>query len=373
MNANYKTVCKPNLCNGCEACVEICGKNAIHIEDYLSKLNAVINSEMCVGCGRCFSVCPNNHAPLFRMPIAWYEGWSSSDKTRCMSSSGGAAAALSVAFVRQGGVVCSCAPQDMTFGFSFAHTEEEVNKFAGSKYVKSNPFGVYDEIKKYIIQKKPVLFIGLPCQVAAVQNYVGQSDYLYTADLICHGTPSAKLLEMYLTERGYHIADLQKLKFRANTHFYLSYDGHAIEPLGVYGRYTTAFLRGVDYTENCYSCSFAQTKRVSDLTLGDSWGSEMPLDERNKGISLILCQTERGEKLLSFSDLYVIPADKEKAVSSNKQLLHPTAKSSKTEKFFFELEKHKHFNRAIMRTAPKTFIRQNIKTILLKLKALFVK
>ena len=40
----------------------------------------------------------------------------------------------------------------------------------------------------------------------------------------------------------------------------------------------------IDYTENCYSCRYASQSRVSDISLGDSWGSELSEEEKKKGI-----------------------------------------------------------------------------------------
>ena len=58
-------------------------------------------------------------------------------------------------------------------------------------------------------------------------------------------------------------------------------------------RNTAMFLNSTSYTENCYECKYAKTERISDLTLGDSWGSRLTEDEIHKGVSLALCQTEK--------------------------------------------------------------------------------
>ena len=41
------------------------------------------------------------------------------------------------------------------------------------------------------------------------------------------------------------------------------------------------------YTANCYLCVYANIKRISDITLNDSWGTELSSDEWNKGIELL--------------------------------------------------------------------------------------
>ena len=66
------------------------------------------------------------------------------------------------------------------FEFDFAETEDEVCKFTGSKYVKSNPEGVYKKILQKLKLGRKVLFIGLPCQVSAVKAlYKESSKFVY--------------------------------------------------------------------------------------------------------------------------------------------------------------------------------------------------
>ena len=45
-----------------------------------------------------------------------------------------------------------------------------------------------------------------------------------------------------------------------------------------------AFLSSLTYTENCYSCKYAQKKRISDITIGDAWGSDLADEEIKNGI-----------------------------------------------------------------------------------------
>ena len=87
-------------------------------------------------------------------------------------------------FLKNGGIVCSCTFSFGKFEFDFAETEDEVCKFTGSKYVKSNPEGVYKKILEKLKLGRKVLFVGLPCQVSAVRHYTKNHQNLYTADLI---------------------------------------------------------------------------------------------------------------------------------------------------------------------------------------------
>ena len=363
-----RTVCEPHQCNGCMACQDICHKNAVSVVDDPISFNAVIEESLCVHCGRCEAVCPNNHPQPCTEPIMWKQGWASDPSIRQNSSSGGVASALSRAFVQQGGLVCACVLETGEFCFKIAETAEQVEQFAGSKYVKSNPIGIYKQLKAAILREKKVLFIGLPCQVAAVKNYIGDTAYLYTVDLICHGTPSSKLLKMFLKENGLELKAIRDLRFRSKGTYRLA-DGHrSIKPPTVKDRYTHAFLSALCYTENCYSCQYASTARVSDVTLGDSWGSRLSPEEQRKGISLILCQSEKGQELLRMADLFLEEVDVENAIAHNRQLTAPSRKSAEHERFCVEWKRKQNFSRAVRRCYPRFCFRQNVKAILARIK-----
>ena len=365
-----KTVCKEEQCAGCMACVDICPKGAISIKDNLQCYNAVINEELCVNCDACQKVCQSNHPASTVAPISWQQGWTLQDEVRAKSSSGGAAAELSRAFVASGGIVCSCVFRNGIFGFEFAETVDQLQKFVGSKYVKSNPVGIYKQISDKLKQEKKVLFIGLPCQVSALKNFV-LSKYqknLYTVDLICHGTPSPEILERFLNQYHYSLKNLKDIRFRMKAKFQVFGDYKGIVTPGVSDRYTIAFLNGLTYTENCYSCQYAKRERVSDLTIGDSWGNELSEEEQSKGISLLLCQTDKGTELLNNAQLHLEPVDVDKAVKNNHQLYAPSNMPEGRYEFFRLLNGGKKFDSLVKKNFPKQCFRQDSKKFLIKAK-----
>lgn len=365
-----KTVCKLNECAGCMACVDICNKNAISVIDQLSHYNAVIDENKCVKCSSCFRVCQSNNPSEFKKPLKWNQGWTNDENLREICSSGGAAAELSTAFIKSGGVVCSCVFENGEFKFGIAEKAEQVNRFTGSKYVKSNPKGIYKIINNTLKKGIKVLFIGLPCQVAALNNYVEEKnkENLFTADLICHGTPSPKLLEAFLNQYGVSLNQLHDIKFRKKARFQINADDTYLVSKGVSDKYSIAFLNSLIYTENCYNCKYSQLERVSDITLGDSWGSELEFEEQKKGISLILCQTEKGKQLVNSADLTLKEVDIDKAIANNHQLERSSAKPKGIEEFFIDIGKNRSFNKSVSKQLPKQCFRQNVKEMLIKLK-----
>ncbi len=361
---NMKTVCKNNMCTGCMTCLDICRQVAITVQDDVQYYNAVIDEQKCVNCGLCHETCPQNLTPKMEKPVKWYQGWAR-DEIRMNSSSGGAAAAIAQSFVENGGYVVSCTFKEGKFVFDIARTKDELTKFAGSKYVKSNPRGVCQIIKKELKTNK-VLFIGLPCQVAGLKNYIPNNlkENLYTVDLICHGTPSPKILAKILSEYGIDINKISDIKFRKNNSFFTFVDYRQLDPSGFQDEYILGFLGGLFYTENCYHCNYAKIERCSDITIGDSWGSDQPKDEIKKGISLILVQTEKGKNLLNEIGFNLLPVDLNKAVEANHQLRHPTLKTKKHEQFFALINKGKSVRKAYRSINKKIYVKQTVKRII---------
>lgn len=364
-----KTVCEKNMCAGCMACVNICHKNAIKIKDSLSAYNAVIDENECINCNACHNVCPKNNTPSLRKPMEWYQGWASDEEIRKTSSSGGFATAISLGFINRRGVVYGCEFAEGEFSFARATREEELEMIKGSKYVKSNPKEVFDSIKGDLSLGMPVLFIGLPCQVAALNNYIDDSllNNLYTVDLICHGTPSPQLLNIFLKKYNKSLKSMRDIAFRQKNKMQVWGDNEGIVTKGVSDKYTISFVNGLTYTDNCYKCDFARIERVSDITLGDSWGSELE-SEIKKGISLALCQTEKGKQLLLNANVELKDVDLDEAVKNNKQLKQPSIMLESRKSFFESIINGKSFNREVFKRFPKECVKQDVKSFLIKLK-----
>lgn len=367
-----KTVCEKNKCAGCMACVEICPMDAIKIKDDLSAYNANIDEEKCINCGACTKVCQKNHPYPSIQPMKWYQGWAKDESIREKSSSGGFATAIAKSFAASNGIVCSCVFQNGEFTFGFAETEQEVDKFTGSKYVKSNPKGVYKKINELLKEDRKVLFIGLPCQVAALKNYINSKlhEKLYTVDLICHGTPSPQLLEIFLNQYDKSLKTMSNITFRNKDKYQIYGDRQGIITAGVSDKYSVAFVDSLISTDNCFDCAYAEQNRISDLTLGDSWGSDLPLKIQRKGVSLALVQSVKGDDLLKSADLELLDVDLVKAIENNHQLEHSSVEPKKRKEFLANVKSGKSFNMGVFLNNPKYCLKQDIKEIMIKLNIL---
>lgn len=368
-----KTVCKVDYCTGCRACVQKCVKHAILINDSTDALNAVINEDICINCGVCTNICPvNNNVVNFIKPFEWYQGWSIDESIRSNSASGGFATSIANHFIETGGFVCSCIFENGDFVYKVIDNKNDLSRIAGSKYVKSNTSNTYIEIQKLLKNDKKVLFIGLPCHVAGLLNFLDNkySKNLYTIDLICHGTPSKNLLIRYLNDNNVDLKFSVNLKFRIKNKFRIFVNDNPVQNTKLLDSYMFTFLRGMNYTYNCYTCTYAGEDRISDITLGDSWGSDLDENEKKLGISLALCQTKKGKQLLEESNLNLFSVNKNIAKQNNKQLVSPMKKTNKRNIFFKYIKKNVSYSNAAYKADKIVGIRQFIKYILIKFRFL---
>ena len=64
--------------------------------------------------------------------------------------------------------------------------------------------------------------------------------------------------------------------------------------------YTHLFYRHILFRHSCGECHYTNLHRPSDITIADYWGwqkTDPEFNADNKGCSLVLCNTEKGQKL----------------------------------------------------------------------------
>lgn len=336
-------------CCGCTACMCICPKQAITMkQDEDGFLYPKIDTSLCVECGLCKKVCTIQHVPTTNMePLATYAAINKNQIVLSNSASGGIFGALASCVFERGGLVFGCAfNENMEPQHICVDNPSDMKKLQGSKYVQSNVNTAYAVVKEYLEEGKWVLFTGTPCQIAGLKSYLGK-DYknLITADLICHGVPSAAFFKGYIKQlEGKLKGKVIDFKFRDK------FKGWSLMGKVIYEKngklreklifpftsyYYSYFLNGDIYRENCYECKYASGSRQGDFTMGDYWGVEKahPEIETKNGVSVLLINSGKGMELIGkLTELLTLTKSTfEQAKVQNMLLKKPTAKSNKRE------------------------------------------
>lgn len=297
-------------CCGCSACVSICNKNAITMKpDILGFLYPVVDIDKCVNCGLCEKVCAfnNKYDISLNLPKPVAYGVRHKDIDEVMRSRSGAVfVALSDKILEQGGVVYGAGYTDH---FRVVHkravTKNMRDEFRGSKYVQSDMNTVFLQVKKDLSEGLVVLFSGTPCQTAGLSSFIGKRlrKNLFLVDILCHGVPSPFLWKDFLN----HIEKINKstiteVNFRNKKIF--GWKAHRETFCLKNGSKDIVcdyrFYQNTPYRKSCNVCPYTNTTRPSDITLADFWGWEknVPnMNKDNKGLSLIICNTDKGFKL----------------------------------------------------------------------------
>lgn len=367
-----KEICNKNDCTGCFACYNACPKKAIEMkEDKFGRIYPTINEEKCINCGLCEKICPQINDVSFNEPIIAYAMYNKDSNIREASTSGAAATTFYIKILNENGVVYGANNiENGRFEFIRITDKADLYKVKGSKYVHCYIEDNFSKVKKDLINGLKVLFVGTPCQIAGLRSFLGKEyDNLITVDLICHGVPTQKMLK---DEMNLHVADISKLSrvtFRENGYFLKLYkDNKCIFTEGDNTNfYFYRFLNAMFFRENCYDCKYAKKQRVSDITIGDFWGLKSEKDEfkdENKGISLVMPNTEKGEKFVEecLKSMIFEKRSVDEAINGNSQLNHPAQKHENYEKFM-KLYAKKGYRIACKRTRTLKQILKSVKII----------
>jgi len=347
-------VCKENSCVGCGNCKNICPANAISMKpDSEGFLYPSVNHEVCVNCRMCEKACPHNglvYSKKDELPQTELIRAKDIDIQKT-SASGGLCSTLASFFINQkNGYVCG-AVYDESFMVHHIVSNDlnDVRRMQSSKYVQSNLGNVFVVVKEKLNQGFPVLMIGTGCQIYALKKFL-KKDYenLFCVDVICHGTPSPKAQEEYLgwlKMKNGEIAFINNRNKNVFSHGYVcTYRVDFLNKKSMVNRYSGdpmahAFFRHLSIRKSCFKCSFKTVRRLSDLTVGDFWFSEMyGMGEDKLGINLCLVQSDKGLSLIdSISDLIERKEiDPEMAIVQNGGMIYSSCKESPHRKDFFE-------------------------------------
>ena len=225
-----------------------------------------------------------------------------------VSSSGGVFTELARVVLSEGGVVFGAGWQKNPLRVVHRWTEDEsgLEDLRGSKYSVSDMSGVYAPLKRFLEDGRQVLFVGTPCQTAAIRKTFGGSPNLILCALICMANAERSMLDLYLREleqeRGSRV---RSIRFRDNSdgwHFskmtITFADG---KPPMSESLYRNAYFRALEIHPRrvCCACPFRSGRGGADLIIGDLWKIEQALPAWHdwKGTNAIIVCTERGREV----------------------------------------------------------------------------
>ena len=237
---------------------------------------------------------------------------------RLSSRSGGCFTAISDYVLEQGGTVYGC---QLNEGLVAVHeratTKEERNRFRGSKYVQSDKNSTFVNVKEDLKAGRWVLFSGTTCEVTGIQSFLANTDCskLILVDILCHGVPSPLLWEKYKEywedkmgspASAADFRDKRKFGWASNLETIWFQDGKECSSKD----YASIFYSHLGLRPCCYHCPYKSINHPSDFTLADCWGIDchLPSFNDNKGVSLLLINTEKATKMFDVvcSDLNYI-------------------------------------------------------------------
>ena len=299
---------------------------------------------------------------------------------RFESTSGGLFSCIANHVLESGGSVCGAAfDENLKLKHVLINKSDELNLLRRSKYLASDAFESYKEIKKVLDEGKEVLFVGTPCQVSGLLSFLERKyENLITVDFICRGVNSPKAFEQWLKENEHTVSKTIKsvwFKYKVGgwksspTRTRIDYIDNSFVVLeGSNNLYMSAYLvDNIMLRPCCEHCKFKGLERNSDLTLGDFWGLHSKLDD-DKGTSILFINSKKGFDIFNSVSKYV---EYEKECnfdySNNPMFIKSVKRSRYTKKFLIELDKHsfstclykyrKIENRFYKRVIRKIFIR----------------
>lgn len=303
---------KENCC-GCTACYSICPKKAITMEEDNEGFKyPKIDKNKCINCGLCEGVCPVIKKGKYNENLKNYACQNKKDSIRLRSTSGGVFYSIADYIISNNGIVYAVGfDKNMKVIHRFTNDSNLIAELIGSKYVQSDLKDIFIDIKMKLKNNKIVFFVGTPCQVEGLINYLSHQNTqnLYTSDLMCYGVPSPKIYNSWISyiEKKYN-SKVTYINFRdkkygyagSNTLVKLS-NGKKIEDNIDSKSFLKTMFSHIGLRPSCYNCQFRTRKKKCDFTMGDMQNVclyNKRMDD-NKGTTFLQIHSEKGFKLFS--------------------------------------------------------------------------
>ena len=109
------------------------------------------------------------------------------------------------------------------------------------------------------------------------------------------------------------------------------------------------FVSNLYLRKSCYDCKFKGSYYQSDITLADFWGVERLFPDLNddKGISLVIVHSEKGEALVGEADIVKRQVSLKDAVCENPSYFETSLLNFNRKPFFKSLDKADNISKYI--------------------------
>lgn len=320
---DIREVAERHLCCGCGACAYMAPAAIRMVDDLEEGRRPFVLDGDSPALREAAQVCPGSRLEhdeeTLRSPsliealtAGWgpvrsvWEGWAADEALRRAGSSGGAASALSLFALESLGMhgVLQIAQREdapILNRTVLSRSREELLERTGSRYAPASPCDGLEMIER---APAPCVFIGKPCDVAAVQAARRLRPALdekigLTIAFFCAGTPSTEGTRALLREMG--IADpasVLSMRYRGD-----GWPGEAVvrylqDGIEREARMTYADSWGLLTRYKQWRCRICpdHTGEFADIAVGDPWYREIRPGE--PGNSLIVARTALGERVL---------------------------------------------------------------------------
>lgn len=359
-------------CTGCSACKAICPRSAIAmVADEAGFLRPVVNHAQCVQCHACEGVCPVLHPQPAAERQTCYAARTRDAATLQTSASGGLFPELAKPILAAGGVVFGCVwkPETMLARHVKAESPEELRAMQGTKYLQSDLEETFREAKSALLEGRPVLFSGTPCQIAGLRAFLGKPyERLLTVEIICHSVPSPAIWKRYLTEL--HLPGMPTfVSFREKAHGGTWRAGNFVvrDKRGnvlFRQRYRKTLFARLFLSVSqpgCFQCTAKGGASGADLTIGDLWGLEhfLPAWNDGRGASLVIVHTEQGARSLP-ETIDLLPVEAEQCLGINRHYRYPAPTPPNRREQLQQLLTTRHFT-ALGHRIAQTPLRERLR------------
>ncbi len=321
-------VVRGQLCTGCGACAYLAPDDyqMVDIPDYGRRPKSA--SAIHLASTEVLKVCPGvglSHArdaaqkpgiisSLFEgwgPVLGVWEGYASDPDIRYAGSSGGAATALALFSLEgegMGGVLHTSSRKDVPYlnETVMSKSRDELLARTGSRYAPASPAEGLAQIEA---ASSPCVFIGKPCDVAAVQSARQLRPSLdeklgLVVAFFCAGVPSMQGNLALLKRNGIHDPDtVSELRYRGQGWPGL-WTARFKDETGEEKMSQMTYADSWDFLQRyrqwrCYICP-DHTGEFADIAVGDPWYRKVEAGELGK--SLIVARTSRGLAMLKAAE-----------------------------------------------------------------------